>query len=135
MILLALMMETSLILGGASYHVGARDYTYKGETRSINEFNPTIGVEIDGWQVAVTKNSFYKTSVLQSHTWYWRDDNWVQGIKAGLATGYGDTKEEKDILPFGQFEVGYQYRDVTTVVGYIPNTNGGVFTLHWKVAF
>lgn len=124
-----------IIVGGFSYHVGSREFTYNNETRHVNEVNPTIGVEKDGWQLAVMENSYYKPSVMYSYTWDWSANNWVYGIKTGLVTGYKNTPVGYQILPFAQAELGYRYKDVTTILGYMPTKHGGALTLHWKIAY
>ena len=127
----------SIIVGGASYHIGVSEYTHKGETKALNEINPAIGIESDdGWSLAVMRNSYYKTSVVATKDWRWPiSDNWTAGVKVGTTTGYGDTPINMDVASFAQFEVGYTYKRVTTVLGYVPpvqDGNNGVVTLHWK---
>ena len=127
----------SIIVGGASYHISVSEYTHKGETKALNEINPAIGIESDdGWSLAVMRNSYYKTSVVATKDWRWPiSDNWTAGVKVGTTTGYGDTPINMDVAPFAQFEVGYTYKRVTTVLGYVPpvqDGNNGVVTLHWK---
>lgn len=127
----------SVIVGGASLHIGESEYTYNGETKAINQFNPAIGIETDsGWSLAVTRNSYYKTSVIATKDWRWPiNDSWDAGVKIGTATGYKDTPINMDVAPFAQFEVGYTYKRVTTVIGYVPPVQDGmkgVITLHWK---
>lgn len=127
----------SLIVGGLSYHIGASSYTHNGETHSFNEVNPAIGLEADGWSIAALKNSYGKTSIMATKDWSWPiSDSWSAGVKVGTATGYGDTPINLDVAPFAQFEVGYTYHRVTTVLGYVPpldNTYDGTATLHFKI--
>ncbi len=127
----------SVIVGGASVHLGATSYEHKGERRSYSYFNPAIGIESDlGWSLAVMRTSYYTTSVVATKDWQWPvTDEWSAGLKLGTATGYGDTPINLDVAPFAQFEVGYTYKRITTVVGYVPpmvDSADGAVTIHWK---
>ncbi|UNI71211.1 hypothetical protein P5_0034 [Aeromonas phage P5] len=127
----------SLIVGGASYHIGTSTYEYQGQTHQLNQINPAIGIEADGWSLVAVQNSYEKVSVLATKDWQWSvADDWTAGVKVGTATGYKDTPINMDVAPFMQFEVGYTYKAVTTVIGYVPPVQDGmkgVITLHWKI--
>lgn len=127
----------ALIVGGASYHIGTSTYEYQGQVHDLNQVNPAIGIEADGWSAVVVNNSYDKVSVMATKDWKWSiADNWDAGVKVGTATGYKDTPINMDAAPFMQFEVGYTYKAVTTVIGYVPPIQDGmkgVITLHWKI--
>lgn len=133
--MLQLTLQSSLVLGGLSYHIGAREYTYKNETRHFNERNLTIGYEHDGWSVVQFNNSYYEPSVMVTKGYGWWFKDVYQGVQVGAVTGYGDTPMNYDLLPMGQFELGYRTGPVTSIIGWIPSGKVSVLTLHWKYTF
>ena len=131
-----LTLQTSLILGGFSYHVNNPDYTYEGQTHRHNEVNPAIGIEGENWGITQFQNSFYKPSLMQTYTWSDYYNDWYYGATLGaIVYGYQDTPQHKYILPMGQLEGGYRTGPVTTVVGIVPSLSTPLLTLHWKYAF
>lgn len=133
--MLQMTLQSSLIFGGLSYHIGAREYTYKKETRHFNERNLTLGYEHDGWALIQFNNSYYEPSVMVTKSFGWWYKDAYQGVKVGAVTGYGDTPMGYDLLPMGQVELGYRTGPVTSVLGWIPSGKVSVLTLHWKYTF
>lgn len=133
--MLQLTLQSSLILGGFSYHIGDREYTYNNETKPLNEHNLTIGYEHGGWSVVQFKNSYYKPSLMVAKSYDWWFDDVYYGIKLGLVTGYGDTPVNYDLMPAGQIELGYRTGPITSIIGWMPSSSLGVMTLHWEYTF
>lgn len=133
---------SSLILGGFSKHIGLDSY-YKedGTKHKLNEVNPAIGLEHNGWTVLVMENSYHKAGVMLAHNFDVQiNDVLSVGVKLGAVTGYGNTPVNMDIAPVVQFETGFKTGRVTTVLGYLPiikkdERMNGVLTIHWKVEF
>lgn len=137
--LMALSMSadaTSLLVGGFSYHLTNREYHWYEESGTVNEINPMVGFEVEGYSFSVMKNSYYKPSFMLAKDFLYEvNDSWAVGVRVGLATGYKDTPINLSLLPFGQAQIEYTTGRLTTVVGFIPplqQSSTGIFTLHWK---
>ena len=98
-----------LMLGGASYHIGAREYTDKdtGEIRGFNEINPGIGVErsvTDHISLAagVYNNSYHQTSaygLVYLHTDPLTETGKLTvGVDVGVVSGYDGYIDERLII-------------------------------------
>lgn len=126
----------SLLVGGFSYHVTNREYHWNGENGTVNEVNPMIGFDYEGYSLSVMDNSYNKTSLVAAKDFLYEiNDNWAIGVKVGVATGYKNTPINLSLAPFGQAQVEYTSGRVTTVVGFMPPAqaeSAGVFTIHWK---
>lgn len=130
----SLASADKLILGGVSKHIG---YPVP-----LNEVHPAIGLERDGFEYVVYKNSLERPSFAitriarkQVHK------NFSTGIRLGIATGYGDATVEgydgrdysMDGLPLGlmpqaQFLISHHTRWTTIDLGL-----ANVSTLTFKV--
>lgn len=126
----------SLLVGGFSYHITNREYNWNGNHGEVNEVNPMVGFEYEGYSLSVMNNSYNKTSVVVGKDFLYEINNtWAVGVKVGVATGYKETPINLSLAPYGQAQVEYTSGRLTTVVGFMPPVqaeSAGVFTLHWK---
>lgn len=126
----------SLLVGGFSYHLTNRDYHWNGESGTVNEINPMVGFEYEGYSIAVMNNSYNKVSVVLGKDFIYEiNSSWSAGVRVGVASGYKETPINLPIAPYGQAQVEYTTGKLTTVIGFMPpvqSESSGTFTLHWK---
>lgn len=119
------LAETEYIFSGWSNHLFSDTYTYKGETRDLNEDNYGFGIQMDDIRCLMFKNSYYKTSMACM---------WVPDIKdtgfnlvLGASTGYQHTPQRLPLAPVFGFEYPIDLGDVKLVPGFLFP---GTATLH-----
>ena len=125
----------SLIVGGFSYHVDTREYTYEGEKYRINELHETIAYRSGTYQVAagyVHNNSYEKPSVFVA--WNPRTTTAIDGLYLGLrlggASGYDGTPVDLAIAPMAGVEAVYSFGGVSYNLGFIAPE---VITFHVEI--
>lgn len=128
--------DLSVYMGGASYHIGAETYTYKGETRDIQQVNPMIGVQYKQMMVFGMKNSYHRTSLGLVWTPEHQVNDWFAvGVRLGLASGYSDTPIDRPVVPVVNPYMDFALYNFHTQLGIMPSGTGdskGIVTLNFK---
>lgn len=124
----------SYILGGASYHVGDRTYTYKGETNAINEVNPSFGYRNSNWETSVVyiaSNSFEKESLAIAWNPRWDLTETVEfGLRLGASSGYSSTPLDSEIVPIAGVDTTFDLGRYKVVLGFLAPE---VITIHLEI--
>lgn len=124
----------NFILGGGSYHLQTRDYTYDGERYKINEVNPSFGYRNSAYEVSllyVAENSYKNESVALAWNPRWEVTPTMQaGLRLGVASGYADTPVDSEVVPIVGFDYTYDLGAFYVVLGFIAPE---VITFHLEI--
>ena len=126
--------DTSLVVGGFSYHIGEREYEDYEEKKPYNEVNPTLGVCVDDWCLVRSKLSYHNWGTAVYNERMYSKGKIAWGIRLGLVHGYEDTPVDMKIVPMFQPIINFSTQVGTTQTG-VMFTGSLVLTVNYKYKF
>lgn len=117
--------DTRIDMSGFSHHLFNHDYTYKTETRTLNQDNWGFGIQHNDYRILAFRNSYYRNSVALM----WTPEIYSTGLHGvlGAATGYKDTPKNLDVAPVVGIEYPIEFGNMYIIPGLMVP---GVITLH-----